>query len=523
MIALVILCLAAASVNIFTLRPDADDFSYLHRALHAADHLADPIILEHTSHELTNLPPISPVHLLTSFEVSEALFAKLFGLPIIFFAHQVVGALVLLLTPLSYFQLFRALGFVSTQALLGTLGALVFLVISGDFHQDWGNFTVVRAWQGKCILVLLVLPFIANVVIRFMYRGKKEDLVRMFGLMLLGIGLSSSAFFLLPYSFGLLSVAICLAQGMNRSLIRRFFGICSVLVIPGILVTAALSPFFHQLTNADVWVGTEPRTPVQWLSLVIPTWTDVLIYSVVWSFCLVIADRQTPQKAFLFYSLAATLILLLPGVSDLLMYLTKPGVYWRLAYASLMPAVVGFSAAATLGSLSHSRTKVAFCAACFLFMATTKNYAVTANVLSLPHKEKFAPEQVRATDEIAPKLRRGAIVAAPESILIVLGLHRPDLRFLTTRSLETLHVFRNFPEQAEADRRISLADFLNNPAKANAAVLESYLSKLDAILLPAERNPQSLEALLDKSTDRWTRHTTPHGWNLWRKQPLALS
>jgi hypothetical protein len=517
LVTLILLCLAAASVNIITLRPDADDFSYLHRALHAANHMAQPFIMEHTSHELADLPPISPVHLLSSVEVGAALIARLLGLPIIFFTHQVLGTLVLLLTPLAYYSLFRTLDCDVWPALLGTIAALVFLAISGDSHQDWGNFTIVRAWQGKCILVVLLLPFLAGVVVRFMYLGQKGDLARLFALMVLGIGLTSSGFFVVPYAFGLLSALICLAGGLCPRLLRRFLAVCSTLVIPGVLAIAATSPLFHQLTDMTVWVGAQPRSPVEWLSIVVPTWTDVIIYCAIWVYCILATARKSPQRAFLLYSLTATLILLLPGISTSLMELTKPGVYWRLAYASLEPAIAGLAVAVSSGARNRKWEKISFCAACFLFMVLTKTFAVNTNVLTLPHWVKFPAQIDKASDDIASTLPNGAVVAAPESIVWVLGLRRHDLRFISTRHLETVHVFRNYWNQNEATQRIEVSNFLNDNASPDAGTIRPYLAGLDAIILPRSRDPAVLDSVLSKSAGCWKRETIAQDWNIWRK------
>ena len=51
MTGLAVLALFAAAVNLLTLRPDADDFSFFHRALAQVSNLAGPIAFGHTAHD----------------------------------------------------------------------------------------------------------------------------------------------------------------------------------------------------------------------------------------------------------------------------------------------------------------------------------------------------------------------------------------------------------------------------------------------------------------------------------------
>ena len=517
------LCLAAAAVNLFTLRPDADDFSFFHRALYAAQHLDQSISLHHTAHDLRDLPALSPAHLLTSVEFCAVLLARLVHLPPMPLVHLGLGSLALFILPLAYYLLMRELGRRVWPALAGTAGTLIFLAMSGSSHQDWGNFTIVRAWQGKCMLVAFGLPLLWAFTLRFMREGRRADLLRLQALMVLSLGLTGSAFFMAPYTIGLMAGAVCLHERLGGACLRKLARLGELLAVPAILSLATFSPFFDKITNFDVW------NPPGWTSftLMAKVLTDppmIACYVALGGLLAYIHWRDARVRPFLLFALVAALVPLVPVLSDVIMKITMVAAYWRLAYTIPLPAMFGLALAWLFDKKAARSTwlMVVMAAAC-LATAALKEPALNPRVLSLPHLEKYPRNVVAVVDRLSRLAPRQAVVLAPEEIARVLGLRRPDIRLVFTRRLETSHLMANYRQGDEQARRLRVGAFLNKQAGhgGDIASLKPYLARSRILVLyPRQVKRQAVEALLAEEGERWA-YQEANGWPIWVLQKSA--
>ncbi|ADK85530.1 hypothetical protein Deba_2166 [Desulfarculus baarsii DSM 2075] len=520
LVALILLCLLSFSINLFTLRPDADEFCFYHRALHAAEHLAQPISLHHTAHDLRDLPPISPAHLLSTVEIAAALLAKALHLPAMTVVHQGLGGLTLALLPLVYFLLFRILGRDVWPSLAGVAGVLIFLALSGDTHQAWGNFTILRAWEGKCVLIALGLPLFWAFISRFMRRGEQADLLRLHALMLLSIGLSGSAFFLVPYSGGLLAMVSCLTGRANGHYWRNLARLTTVLVTPAILALAVVSPFFVAMSNFAVW-SSPNFSSLRAMATVIGSPQAAALHAALSLLLLYHHWRDRRIKAFLFYAVAAALIPIMPLLDALIVKVTMAKAYWRLAYAIPLPALYGL-AAACLVDRKNSKNAwwalliVVVCLGLFVL----KQPAINQRVIHGLHQYKFPPKQLVAVEHLSRLASQNAVILAPAQVAWWLGLLRPDLRFVATFPMETKHAFDNYGQPEEGIKRRQIAAFLNAPpvTNPNPEALRPYLTRASLLVLPRHAPRQAVEKALAASGERWSFHGDNAGWLIWLKE-----
>lgn len=521
LVALILLCLLSFSINLFTLRFDADDFSYYHRALHAAEHLDQPISLHHTAHDLPDLPAISPAHLLSAVEVAAALLAKALHLPTMTLVHQGLGGLTLALLPLVYCLLFRILGRDVWPSLAGAAGVLIFLTLSGDTPHDWGNFTILRAWQGKCVLIALGLPLFWAFISRFMRRGEQADLLRLHALMLLSIGLSGSAFFLVPYSGGLLAMIVCWQNRATGGCWHNMARLATVLITPAVLALAAVSPLFAAMSNLEVW-SSPNFSSLGAMAMVVGSPQAAALHAALALVLLHHHWRDRRIKAFLLYAVAAALIPIMPLLDALIVKVTMARAYWRLAYAIPLPALYGLAAACLVDRNNAKKARLAllFATACLTLFVLTQP-AINQQTLVAPHQEKYPRELVEVVEEIARLAPQKTVVLAPEGIVWILGLRRPDLRFVATRRAETNHAFDNYGQPEERFKRRQVVAFLNAPpggANAHPEALRPYLARASLLALPRHAPRQAVEKALAASGERWSFHGDNAGWLIWLKQ-----
>ncbi len=500
--ALLLLCLLAAAVNLFTLRPDADDFSFFHRALVAAQNLAAPLALGDTAHDVAGLPSLSPFHALTSYEVTAALLARLLGLPPL--ATTILGfaSFAAALLPPAYFLLLRVAGHAGWPALVGTAAALAWLLLAGDTHRDWGNFTLLRIWQGKCLLIALHLPLCLLYTLRFLKHGRRADLLRLHLVAISGIGLSGSALFLIPWTAAIASIGYLAASLCRQPGIRRAAAAAAAILLPaGIVALLPALGLLPVLGDTNVWQqGTHDPAALLGTVVTHDTWLYAGLYCLAW---LAAPQRLIPAALLLGGGISA-LLLLVPPIAPLLVDIVLPSAYWRFAYTFPIPFLAGLALAGLTCRLAPSYpplmrlAALALAVAAILTSLTHKTPALQPGLLVLPQGAKFPRAMLHDAEAIAAHAGSDALVLAPNSIVGLLALLRPDLKFVATRSPETLHLFRNTGRgtagQARFDLQVAL-DACRASANADSASL-GLTRPVDIVVLSVACRPiPSIEQL----------------------------
>jgi hypothetical protein len=103
-----------------------------------------------------------------------------------------------LLVPLAYARLFRIL---TPRHWLASVATVVCVLLAvGETHRWYGNFALVRIWQGKAIALSVVLPLLYAYALRFAVRPNRRDWVMLGAAQIAAIGCTSSALWLAPAS-----------------------------------------------------------------------------------------------------------------------------------------------------------------------------------------------------------------------------------------------------------------------------------------------------------------------------------
>lgn len=552
-------------INTFTLRPDPDDSSYLHRAVFSLLDLNAPISLYHTAHDLKDLPAISPVHLTTSIEVFSVLFAHTFGLEPISFVHNYVGGISLFIFPFVLYVFFQHLGFSDKNSLIGILITLLLYIFSGDSHQDWGNFTIVRAWQGKTILILLIVPLSSLLTFRFLCLGSKEDLLRLNLAAISGIGLSGSALFLIPFIVGFSILGNVPYQFRQTVFFKRTLLLGTVLIpflFLAILIKAGALP---DTPNKEVWAvefyGLGDGTRAELLVLartIFKTKTTIWFY-LISIFGIFTLYKEHPRiLQFLTSTILVCVALILPPFSSLLIQITLPAAYWRLAYASHMPFIISIFILLILdyrektnlpqrlsGKFSFSQSETSqiqkiinskpnkeerrqhpiqvekiskrllglcFFAGFIFFKTSTINY----QIFSKPHALKFNNNQTEAVELIKNWVPSNTVALIPKE-LIPIGLIRPDIQMLSTHPLETLHVFLNAGHKDEGENRIAAQkDLLICGREGRIKTIIENNRELSLIIFPKKCKQKMIQRNLGIDAMDWEIKQTSN-YQFWSK------
>jgi hypothetical protein len=458
-VALLLIALLSASINVFTNVPDADDIAFSHRAVVAAYDLSRPLAMTDTVHDVAGLPPISPLHVFTSLEVTTALVALALGLPQVFSIHMLLGTLTNFMFPAVYFLLLRSFRVRQSIAVFGVLATLLFLLMCGDVHRDLGEFTVLRSWQGKCILVELMLPLALLYCLRFLFQGSRSDAARLHAVMCCGMGLSGTGLFLVPYVVVIAGLSAFFVTKLSRSSTCRFGIASTVLLQPAVVSTFPRFGILPKVGDISVWLNGWPVNVFDNLELVFSPHSVFLYFAFFVAAILVV--RGVEFFALLVYTVIATGLLLAPGTGSLLMHIVTPAAFWRFAYALLVPLWVGLAISGLLERVRRPYVLGISCAisAVVLVVLTfvVKTSAIGRDVIARPGL-KFSREDLTQVYEISRLIKGRAVVLGPPDVVIPLALLRPDMRFIATRSDETLVVFANAGLKEEGSLRGSVSE-----------------------------------------------------------------
>ena len=275
----VFLALLMALLSLVMVRPDRDDVFVVNRSTWVAEH--DAAFPERDTIFSDDVLPVErPAGLPTSVEALVGSLAAFLST-----AVGTVGAasmtylglapMVAALSVLATWRLLRGLG-VRSPALATWVGT-VFLVLDGIEHGSFGNFSAGRSWQGKVVLLVVVVPTLWHHAMLWGSDGRRRHLLATVSGVVAGLGLTSTAVLVAPAVVVAASAAGVVAATPGASLlagVRRVrVGWSVVATTPALLVgltTLAAEP--QRLTDMAASAGGLARSgvraalnPLRWL------------------------------------------------------------------------------------------------------------------------------------------------------------------------------------------------------------------------------------------------------------------
>ena len=466
-----------------------------------------PFVTGYTGFDIEGLPPLSGLHALTSYEPLMAL-AGWWSCSDPLWFYQNVGAFVTaVLFTIVLIAWFRHLGLRPAESLAAAGAALIFLLFDGTLHRSFGNVSLVRLWQGKCVLWTLVLPAGMLFAYNFLRRpgGYRFLLVFMTGIS--SVGLSNSGTILYPALVFSVAGAYLLTYGISR---RRF--IRAMAVNGGSIYCLALGMVFAagMFGHADmsVWETTFPSGWRSNINLVVGGYRALARDMLLLTFVpfLVLARRKS--RFLILYTLALIATVLNPLTGRLLMSIVKPASYSRLVYSLPLPLCAGLIVRCVVPGAMRFKTRVRVIGG--LLTLTTAVLAYRGSALGSVQLKpacayKLPRSEMSLARESARHLEHKAFVLAPEVPAFVMSLMDPSLRFVSIRMGDTLHVFRNAnrAEDGSSARRAQrlVSGYEATPERRRA--LREFLRRgLDAIVVTSQAFP-TLAGVLDEDHRPW--------------------
>ena len=526
--------------------PTADDFNFFHRALAQLGALGEPFFLRDTAFNEDGLAPISPLHVLTSWELGVALAAHTVGLDPLGAYHNATVVVLNGLLVTTYASLLREFGFARWAAFAGTAAVMSFFLLDDPSLRSFG-LAYRTLWVGKSVQWALVFPLLLLFCLRYGREPTLGGWVRVACACSAAIGLSGTGVFLAPGLVGCAAVAawIAFAPDGRRSRVDE-------LVAFAVLPLAAFHPVAIGLLLV-FGVLQQPQDLSAWVSGFPAQWSENLLiaFGNGWGVlravvlaggvpALILAGRD---RRFLL-ALVGVLILFFanPFSGELWLRLVQPGSYWRVMFLFPIPLGVGLAAAALVermrfaeaegddvsaGGAEKARVAGALLVALASLGMAYLQVAPEARRMPLPFRTKAPGEwrlprnEARFAREVASDLRGRSLLAGPPFSWVA-SLVVPGVRLEAARHKDTLHVFANVGRPEEGRRRIAAWEWARRcesfPVGA-AAAAESLRRGVDALVFPScppgAAGDQERRALLESAPGHWVEVHRAHGYRLW--------
>lgn len=499
--------LGLAALAACLLRGNPDDLYYLNLSQWVATHGTFPLrdtLYADLVYPMSNWPPTA------SYDALVGTAARLAGVRAGSVEYLVVPPLVTALSVLALWRLLRAWRVERVPYALSV--ALLFLLFDGSLgYGAPGSLFVSRLWQGKIVLLCLVVPLILARSVNFAERPSRRGAA---GLAVTGaaaVGLSTTALFLVPVLA--LAGAAPLARRAPRWAAAGFLA-TSAYALAGVAVTLAVggrsADQFGQrrLYRFDPsWIGhqiflTGPLT--------VATVAAVLLAAV-----LIPHPAARVTSALL---VLATGLVLTPGVVPLLFRVTGLGpTLWRLSWGCAIAALVGVGAVVLsrwLGPRLPQRWPVGVAGllvpVCLVVLGEPV-WAAGGATWTDPTHWKRSDAELATTRTVLDRSAPGDIVLAPDPLAITIAVTTTTVKTVTPRDYYMAYLRDRTGFHYRA--RLRLAHYANEGPWHPRAVRRA-LDIVDVRTVCLSEDDAARGTALDGT--RYAPIPTPFGYQCWQ-------
>lgn len=468
------LALIGGALSLVALRGDWDDVHYISRVVYYLDNLDSPMDYIFRNFVIGDLGAKVfdvPLLITSDMEFLWAYAALLTNQDFLNVYHFFVPALGGIMIPLAWYLLYTKFTENTWSAALATTAVIIFLCVDGPTHRSYGNFAFVRIWESKVLLMAVFVPLFAAFSVDFFRDRSRWNFIRLYLLGVCTTGLSSTALFLIPV------LSLCLAAGYvltdkhnvaNFRILAIYFlsqlhlVLIAIYCYPYAKISGTYQFVWGNLSNTTL-AGVFDSVFYGIYSYV----TGVFIISAILSFILL----KGWNRRFLAGWFACIFILFLnplPQISALVAErLTSTSTYWRLAYITPFPFMVG------LPVMAISEKKGVFnkfaCVLICLFVGFAvfanirpNNYAVFNRIeLGLFKYKIYGGKRIEAdVRRIMEKVPDGPM-AAPLKYSGVIPLFTSRMSQFVVRDAELLHFSTIHGKADIADKRMRAIYFIS--------------------------------------------------------------
>jgi len=444
----VALIFAMFCVVLFATNPD--DSTFFHRVAHTL-HPLSPLPVDDTRFAFDELPAISSAHLASSWEYALALIGAPLGSPL--FGYQVIGSFLASIIFVAAVEqvsrkLFPKAGGLATGIIV--LLTLLLMVYDADLNRRIGAWLILGGWTGKCFLSALFVLLFAN-WFSFAKSGSRRDTLLLVATVISMIGLTGSAFFILPIGLGSAWLTSLL---FFRGKMPWFTG--AVIVALPVVIGAVFLIRFGATHDISYWDHAGSLGPVEYVTIT-HSYRNLVLMALV-ALIAILAGRITGKQspflmAFLAFQGFLILVLFTPFPRSVFFHFVPPDGFWRAHYLIQYPVLYTVLCGWLVMSISQKKVWIsAGLGAGYLgFLLSGQSVLQLQSQwgyqqhFQTPGTFKVDPAARKSITAAAPAcapLRHGGILLAPEVWEVTAQLMYPETRSVGARHMQ--HNFNNW-------------------------------------------------------------------------------
>ncbi len=426
--------IGAAALSLIANRPDADDVFYVNRS--SAVEALGVLPLRDTMYGdqvFAMIPGQYPP--VASFEALLGTIAAVFGVPAASITYYVVPPLGSILAILALWRLLA--GWDVRRPQVAFVVALTYLAFGGAFHASFGNTWIERMWQGKILFISILVPTLLVYLVRCIRWGRRSDAALATAAAIAGVGLTSTAIYLLPIFFAVGAIATLLLGAARRAL--------PMLVPIGYLVVIGL--VWLLLSGVGETAPAEPGADPS--ASLAPTTADIvtkvlgtgpyLIVGLLAALLGWVAIRERHARVLVLLLVATAALVVSPlGLAAMDVVNLPSSIRWRMLWLVPVPALLGAFAAGAGSRLGRA-------GATALGTATAVGVALVGTPLWSPANGvtlgwpswKWADEVQREQEAIAAVAEPGDIIGVAEATGGMIAAVSGDMWSVNPRSKYT--------------------------------------------------------------------------------------
>jgi hypothetical protein len=377
------------------------------------------------------------------FEYTQGAIAGILGIDFLSVYYLLTPALISFLIP---FALYYALSHFSERTIVTATSVLITIgvvLLLGETHRTFGNFSLTRAYQGKTLLLAVGIPFFVGVTIHFFKSPSAYYWAMLFAVATAMVGATTSAVAVLPALASVLAIANLFTSELKwqKTLIYPiyFASFWYVALYALFLVTNSAANLAVYSPINQGW----PTTFFGHLMFLVNVRKPATPFVVSTSSLMAIYLTSGKQRRFLIaWTIAVAVLYLNPLIAPIIIrYLASPNIYWRLFYICPFPLVLGISVAHLIKELKKLAKEAQFAVAVLTFVLLVGAHFVPFSTsvfrynttFRIPPGYKLPMELVNVAQEIISQTPEGTMLAPPglSGVIPMLSSKHPQVRIRT--------------------------------------------------------------------------------------------
>ena len=456
-------------LSVWALRPNPDDLFYVNLSQWVASHGSFPIrdtIFSDLRYPMANWPPVA------SYDGLVGTLARLTGARAAGVEYQLVPPVATFLAVLALWRLLRAWRVRHVALVLSV--AMVFLLFDGtSSYGSPGNLFVTRLWQGKVILLCLLVPLLLTWALAYVERPTRRNAVWLAVGGAASVALSTTAIFLVPLvALAGMAPLVRRPGGGTRRALGGFAAMAAYPLAAGV-ATLALGG----RSADDFGARRQYRFDGSFIGHAVFLDGVVALLGVAAVLLGVLLVPHRDARVTTGLLVLATGVVLIPGVTRLSYDVIGLGpTLWRVSWGLTLAALVGLGAV-RLGRLVPRRwgpaAAAAVVAVLLVTLAPPSLGRATGTRLTAPWHWQRSDASRTAAAAVLAGSEPGDVVLAPDDLSITITITQTEVKTVAPRDYY-MDYLRDVASFHYRDR-LTLVHFVDREGRWDAARVDAAL------------------------------------------------